>query len=88
MTTATQVFLNQLGRSTMNLKAWDNRSFELNYDGKDELVSPQLTDSEWNDFMLDNPSVAVNGMGQLVDANYNVLGIAIERTHYYSPPEK
>jgi hypothetical protein len=61
----------------MNIGSWDKRGFELN----DELVSPQLTIEQWNDFMLDNPTNAVNELGHLVDANgYNVLGIVLEYT--------
>lgn len=75
MKTMTQIFLNQLGKSTLNLRSWDKRGFELN----DEFVSPQLNEAVWQEFMLDNSSTAVNELGQLVDANgYNVLGIVLE----------
>jgi len=78
MITMNQIFLNQLGKSTLNLRTWNNRGFELNND----FVSPQLTESQWDDFMMDNlTTTMINELGQLVDADgYNVLGIVIEYT--------
>ena len=76
MVTKTQIFFNNKKDTefdSLNVHDIAMHSFELN----DEIVSPQLTESQFNEFMSNNPKCEINNLGQLVK-NGLVYGTVLE----------
>lgn len=73
MSVKTQLFIKHELFDTLNVHDIALFSFRLN----DEMVSPQMSEKQWEEFMLNNPKLSVNELGQLVKDG-EVYGIALE----------
>ncbi len=73
MSVKTQLFIKHELFDTLNVHDIALFSFRLN----DEIVSPQMNEKQWEEFMLNNPKLSVNERGELIKDNI-VYGIALE----------
>lgn len=73
MSVKTQLFIKHELFDTLNVHDIALFSFRLN----DEIVSPQMSEKQWEEFMLNNPKLSVNDKGELIKDNV-VYGIALE----------
>lgn len=73
MSVRTQLFIKHDLFDTLNVHDIALFSFRLN----DEIVSPQMNEKQWQEFMLVNPKLSVNELGQLIKDG-EVYGIALE----------
>lgn len=73
MSVKTQLFIKHELFDTLNVHDIALFSFRLN----DEIVSPQLSEKQWEEFMLNNPNLSVNNKGELIKDSI-VYGIALE----------
>ena len=73
MSVKTQLFIKHDLFDTLNVHDIALFSFRLN----DDIVSPQLNEKQWQEFMLNNPKLSVNELGQLVKDG-EIYGIALE----------
>ena len=73
MSVRTQLFIKHDLFDTLNVHDIAMFSFRLN----DDIVSPQMNEKQWEEFMLINPKLSVNELGQLIKDNV-IYGIALE----------
>lgn len=73
MSIRTQLFIKHDLFDTLNVHDIAMFSFRLN----DDIVSPQMSEKQWEEFMLNNPKLSVNELGQLIKDNV-IYGIALE----------
>jgi hypothetical protein len=71
MSVKTQLFIKHELFDTLNVHDIAMFSFRLN----DEIVSPQMSEKQWGEFMLNNPKLSVNDKGELVkdDVFYGIV---------------
>lgn len=68
-----QMFIRHDLFDTLNVHDIALFSFRLN----DEIVSPKMTEKQFNDFMLLNPKLELNNFGELIKDNIK-YGIVLE----------
>jgi hypothetical protein len=73
MVTKTQLFIKHDLFDTLNVHDIAMFSFRLN----DEIVSPQMNEKQFQDFMSVNPKLSINELGQLIKDD-EIYGIALE----------
>lgn len=69
----TQLFIKKELFDTLNVHDIALFSFQLN----DDIVSPQMNEAQFSEFMLNNPKLAINERGELIKESVN-YGIALE----------